>query len=243
MLNILTVSYNSERTILDSLESVDKLPFNKRHIIQDGASIDGTRDVASQFKAEIFVENDLGIYDAMNKAFSHVNSGIVAYLNSDDFYIQGSLQRVMDEFDSDADLDVVFGNVIYTGKGGVFVRRISPRGIVDGRLNGYQIPHPALFVRFDALRKVVERNGYLFDKSLRISADYELQCQLIELLKVKWKYIDLDIVSMRLGGESTGSFKRRLLGWKECYNIRKRNQLKSPLCEIVRKVIRNASGF
>ena len=56
------------------------------HIIVDGVSQDNTIELikSSDFKGQIHIEKDNGIYDAMNKGIGLANGEIIGILNSDD---------------------------------------------------------------------------------------------------------------------------------------------------------------
>lgn len=92
-ISIITVSYNSEKTISKTIESVYKQNYQDfEYIIIDGQSNDKTLDIIKQYKTifkekMIWVsEKDKGIYDAMNKGLKMASGEVVGLLNSDDFY-------------------------------------------------------------------------------------------------------------------------------------------------------------
>ena len=96
-LSIVTVCYNSSKTISNCIESVLRQNNNNyEYIIIDGASDDGTVEIAKTYKEKfeekdikytIISEPDLGIYNAMNKGIDRASGEWILYLNSDDeFY-------------------------------------------------------------------------------------------------------------------------------------------------------------
>ena len=88
--SIITVCFNSELTIEDTILSIIKQDYkNIEYIIIDGKSLDSTVEIIQKYNDHIdyFIsENDNGIYDAMNKGISKATGEIIGILNSDDFY-------------------------------------------------------------------------------------------------------------------------------------------------------------
>ena len=101
-ISIITVCFNSENTIFDTLESVQSQNYeNIEHIIVDGKSTDNTLNIIKKFKhvSKIISEKDNGIYDAMNKGIKISNGDIIGFLNSDDtFFDEYSLNTIIQPF-------------------------------------------------------------------------------------------------------------------------------------------------
>ena len=82
-ISIITVAYNSAKTIRNTIESVLCQTYNNiEYIIVDGKSSDNTLSIVKEYK-EVFGENliiisqkDDGLYDAMNKGL-HAATGEV----------------------------------------------------------------------------------------------------------------------------------------------------------------------
>lgn len=92
-ISIITPTYNSEKTLKDTLESILKQTYtNYEHIIVDGNSKDNTMQIVKEYeqkyqgKLKYISERDAGIYDAMNKGIKIVTGDIIGILNSDDIY-------------------------------------------------------------------------------------------------------------------------------------------------------------
>ena len=90
-ISIITVCYNSEKNIKDTLESVLKQTYkNYEYILVDGKSQDNTLKIIKKYekkfkgKLKYISENDKGIYDAMNKGIKLSTGDIVGLINSDD---------------------------------------------------------------------------------------------------------------------------------------------------------------
>ena len=116
--SIITISFNSENTISETLKSVKNQSFKDyEYLLIDGESIDGTLSIVKEQDhiSKIVSEADKGIYDALNKGIKNFTGEIIGILNSDDtFYDENSLQYIADAFDKDT--DCVFGDLIYTDK-------------------------------------------------------------------------------------------------------------------------------
>src|SRR5690606_11312876 len=116
--SVITVCFNSESTIRDTIESVRGQRYeNIEHIIVDGGSSDGTMDVVSEYADSlggVVSEPDKGLYDAMNKGIRLASGDIVGILNSDDFYeCNDVIGAIVDSFVDDPNLDIVFGDVVF----------------------------------------------------------------------------------------------------------------------------------
>ncbi len=217
--SIITVAYNSAKTLSDAMSSVLRQTHKDiEYIVVDGLSNDGTVDVIKSFeplfgeRLRWVSEKDRGIYDAMNKGIQMSTGDVVGILNSDDFLTSDTvIEEMVRQFPSDA--DAVYGDVHFVRKedGNKCVRYYSGRVFRPWLVRiGYLPPHPSLYVR----RELFEKYGY-YDASLRISADFEFIARLCYKNHVPMKYLHLDFVTMRMGGASTRSWSNRLLGAEE----------------------------
>ena len=96
-ISIITICFNSEKTIFKTLESVKKQSFsNIEHIIIDGASNDKTLEICKEYSNSIKIisEQDNGVYDAFNKGLKLARGEVIAFLNADDYYLDGTLQKI-----------------------------------------------------------------------------------------------------------------------------------------------------
>jgi glycosyltransferase involved in cell wall biosynthesis len=119
-ITIITVCYNSEKTIKTTLDSVANQTFKKiEHIIIDGKSSDKTISIVKKYPhiKKIISEPDKGIYDAMNKGIKIATGDIIGFLNSDDFYSSnGVISKMAATFEEVPSLDACYADLIYTDK-------------------------------------------------------------------------------------------------------------------------------
>lgn len=215
--SIITVCYNSERTIEDTLQSVINQSYpNIEYIVIDGISTDGTLSIINKYKDKITTivsEKDNGIYDAINKGIKLATGEIIANLNSDDFYIDNNvIADVVTSFEKDKTdtlyADLYYVDAIDTNK---IVRYWKSKQYKDGLfLKGWMPPHPTFFVK----KEVYEKHG-LFDLQFKSAADYEIMLRFIHRFKTSIAYLPRVIVKMRVGGVSNASLKNRIKANKE----------------------------
>ena len=228
-ITIITITYNSAKTVRDTLESVKSQKFNGEleYIVVDGVSSDGTQDIIAEYKdvvTKFISEPDKGIYDAMNKGIRLATGDVVGILNSDDiFYDNNVLETIANTFEQN-DCDSVFGNLQFVKENDLntVVRIWKGSPYKKGAfLKGWHPAHPTFYVK----RSIYEKYG-LFDISLDVSADFELMLRFIEKYSITAFYVDCNIVKMRMGGESTGSISKIIQGNKNILRGFKKNNLK-----------------
>jgi len=203
-ISIITVVYNGEATIKDTIESILSQDYdNIEHVIVDGGSTDDTIDIVKSYgdKIGVFVsEPDESLYDAMNKGIKLASGDIIATLNSDDIYPDSAIASKMMAFIADNDLDAAYGNLEYIdGEDKDKVVRYWKSGTYKpgSFFRGWVPPHPTFFCK----KEVFERFGY-FRTDMQIAADFELMLRFIEKNKISVGYLPETIVKMRTGGKA-----------------------------------------
>ena len=119
-ISIITATYNSARTIGDTLESILGQTYkNIECIIVDGASKDNTLDIVKSYKPVFgnrmtyISEQDNGLYDAMNKGIRLATGDVIGILNSDDFFTSPTVIERMVKKMEETKADAVYGDVHY----------------------------------------------------------------------------------------------------------------------------------
>ena len=119
-ISVITASFNSARTIGDTLQSVSEQTHpDVEHVVVDGGSTDETLAIvrAEGHRVTALVsEPDMGIYDAMNKGLRLARGDVIGLLNSDDFLAsQRVLATIADAF-TDPSIGAVYGDLCYVGQ-------------------------------------------------------------------------------------------------------------------------------
>jgi glycosyltransferase involved in cell wall biosynthesis len=206
-ISVVTVSYNSEKTIRETIESV--LSQNHpdiEYLIVDGGSTDATVSIVREYGNKIsrwLSEPDEGIYDAMNKGIGLATGDAVGFLNSDDVFADANAVATIAQGFESGD-DAVYGDLVFTDSSGSRqVRFWQSEPYVPGSApKGWAPPHPTLYIRREIL---LACHG--FKKTYRYTADFELALRLFEVERIRTRYLPSTLVHMRLGGATTGSIK------------------------------------
>lgn len=214
MISVITATWNSGKTIRDTIESVKRQTYKDvEHVIQDGGSTDDTVAVCQGYDGLALVsDKDNGIYDAMNKGIVRATGDIIGILNSDDFFTSNDvLQRVAVEFQKDQSLEALYGDIHFVAANATLVnpgkctRYYSSAMFRPWLLRfGFMPAHPSFYVR----REVYEKYG-LYDLDFRTSSDFEWMVRLFTKHHIHAKYINMDFVTMRTGGESTAGMEAK----------------------------------
>lgn len=211
-ISIITATYNSGKTLRDTLESVLEQTYGDfEHLVIDGGSSDDTLDIVKEYapryagRLRWISERDKGIYDAMNKGIALATGEVVGILNSDDFYTSPEVLTEVAMVMADRTIDAVYGDVHYVRDGQLdkCVRYYSSRLFHRRWMRlGFMPAHPSFYCR----RRVYERYGG-FDLSYRVAADFENLLRLVYVHRVHTYYIKKDFVTMRTGGASSSGLR------------------------------------
>lgn len=245
-ISIITVVYNNDRTIKDALQSVLSQDYkNIEYIVIDGKSTDNTVNLITEFKEKLgcFIsEKDSGIYDAMNKGIRAATGDVVGILNSDDLYQDsGVISAVMEQFNNDLDLDILYGDLVYVKSDDTnkVIRNWKSKAYYNQFFENANVPpHPSLFVK----KKVYDEAG-LFDLDYKIAADYEFMLRIFKKHNFNSKYFNKLIVRMRLGGASNAGLSSIIKQNKEVLNAWKKNNLNKPFYLMPLRVLRKLAQF
>lgn len=238
-ISLLTVSFNSETTIKDTVESIQSQDYKDiEYIVVDGNSSDGTVGIIKSYDSLIskwISEPDKGIYDAMNKAIRMASGEVVGILNSDDFYYNNQiLSQVAKEF-SDPSIDVVFGDLVFVDPHDLnkAVRKYSSARWHPGKFAwGFMPAHPTVFIR----RRYYEKFG-LFKTDYKIAADYELLIRFLYVHKLKYRYLPLTMVKMRKGGVSSKNLMSNIILNNEIIRGCRENGIKTNVMKVYSKYV------
>ena len=149
---MITITYNSEKTLEETIKSVlGQDVEDLEYIIVDGKSTDRTLEIVERYRDDRFKvisEPDEGISDAFNKGLKMATGEIVGIINSDDLLADGALAKVLNCFEEHPQAQVVYGKGKRLYADG-HTRDYLP---LDLKKFAYKMPlvHPSVFVRKQA---------------------------------------------------------------------------------------------
>ena len=173
--SVISPSYNQAEFLPRMFSSVSQQTLQpSEHLVFDPGSTDGSRDIAAATEnVTLIAESDSGQADAVARGMLEASGDIIAWLNSDDEYYDDTVfSDVAEAFASDEKPDIVFGEGIYVGKTGEFLRDAyvmqNPAEMSWRLAKEVGILQPATFIS----KKLIDKIGPV-DRDLQFCMDYE----------------------------------------------------------------------
>ena len=220
-ISLITITYNSEKTLRDTIQSVLSQEYELiEYIVVDGASTDRTLSIIKEYellfknRLKWISEPDKGLYDALNKGIQMATGDIVGILNSDDFFTSNDvLKKVAEAFIENDEIYAIYGDVHFVHGDNLtqcvryYSSKIFKRELM---VMGFMPAHPSFYIR----KKCLDKHEY-YKTDYKIAADFELLLRLIYKNNIKTLYLPIDMVTMRMGGVSTSGLKSHKFIMKE----------------------------
>lgn len=220
IVSVITPSFNQGRFIEKTIRSVLEQDYpHIEYIVIDGGSTDKTIDILKRYGDRIkwISEKDRGQSDAINKGIMMAKGEIVAWLNSDDYYLPGAVRKVAEVFQREPCATMVYGSGYRIDENEKWrvPCKVEPFFDLWKLIHLYDyILQPATFMR----RSAVLSAG-LLDVELYYNLDWDLWIRLAKEGKVV--YIPDKLACARVYPEAktqSGGLRR----WKEIIRISKK---------------------
>lgn len=232
MISVITATYNSEKTLLETLESVyHQKDVSIEHIIIDGESKDQSKIIIESFikthqghhVTYVYLsEKDQGMYDAINKGLTLATGDIVGLLHSDDTYQHPHVLKQIEASFHQHQVDAVYGNVDVINEKSEVIRKIRTGMFQLGDYQKSLHPaHPTFYVK----KEIINQYGY-YDLNYNIASDGEYMFRLLEIHKITHHYLNENLVIMKDGGLSQSGIKSTLTIIKETKHFMKKHHMK-----------------
>lgn len=207
-ISLITICWNSERTLSRSLKSVmEQSRRPDEYVFVDGGSTDHTLAILEEFKTraeskgmavrilqQVRHEGAAGIPDAWNQGISEVIGDVVGLLNSDDWYEPMALESVETVLEAHPECGAVSCPTRFVNEYGKEEKVFYPKCLGVFLPFMMPVPHPGLFVKrttYDAIGK--------YNVGYRISADYDWIWRFYKAGQTL-AYVKDPQVNMELGG-------------------------------------------
>jgi glycosyltransferase involved in cell wall biosynthesis len=248
LISIVTPSYNQARYLEDAMRSVLEQDYPLlEYFVVDGGSTDGSveiiRRLADEYQPRLkwwVSEKDLGQADAINKGFRNAGGEIIAWLNSDDLYLEDALKKAARFFSEDPGLGMLYSDVISVNEREdiINIMRYRQWGLAD--LMAFNIiGQPGVFMR----RSALEGAGFL-DIGYHMLLDHHLWLRIASRQKIS--HLDDCLAAARFHAQAKNvaqaeKFSQeafRLLEW-----MRTSNEMADAFQSNKKKIIAGAHSF
>lgn len=202
LVSVVMPSLNQGRFIEAAIDSVlSQLYPQVELIVADGASKDETLQHLTQ-RAETdhrlrwFSEPDTGPANALNKALVRARGTIIGWLNADDLYAPGAIDRAVSAFKGHPDWLMLYGHGEHADFDGQMTGRyptLPPQTPVHKFVEGCFICQPTVFFR----RTMLVLLGKL-DESLKTAFDFDYWLRAFSLFPERIGFVDAVQASSRL---------------------------------------------
>ena len=174
LVSVVTPSFNQARYLEQTMRSVLEQDHPRiEYIVVDGASQDGSVDIIRNHEGKLAYwvsEKDSGQAEAINKGLARASGEIVAWLNSDDYYLPGAVSSAVKAFELNPDAALVYGDMLAVDENGRTTNLMKYGQFSLEDLLCFQIiGQPSVFFRRDALEK-----AGLLDTTFHFLLDHQL---------------------------------------------------------------------
>jgi GT2 family glycosyltransferase len=174
LVSIVTPSFNQSAYLEQAIRSVLEQGYPEvEYMVMDGASTDGSVDVIRKYSSRLAYwasDKDSGQADAINKGMRRAKGEIVAWLNSDDYYLPGAIEAAVAALEANPQAMLVYGNMLAVDQAGQTINQLRYRPLTLNDLLCFQIiGQPAVFMR----RAAFEKAGGL-DLDFHFMLDHQL---------------------------------------------------------------------
>ena len=236
-ISIVTPSFNHGKYIEETIKSIiDQRYPNLEYIIRDGGSTDHTTKILKKYESKTLEWSsgkDRGQAHAINVGLQSSKGEIMAYLNSDDILLPGSLNFVAKYFETHPSVDVVYGHRVLIDGDSREIGRwiIPPHSDIVLSLADY-VPQETLFWR----RSIWEKAGGHIDETFDFAMDWELLFRFMGK-GAKFKRLPRFLGAYRVQEQGKSTTVLHSTGEEEMSRLRLRHHKRAlPHREIVKKL-------
>jgi glycosyltransferase involved in cell wall biosynthesis len=222
LVSIITPSFNQAQFLEQTITSVLEQDYHLiEYLVVDGNSTDGSQAIIKKYAKRItwwVSESDHGQAEAINKGLKRAKGKIVAWLNSDDYYLPGAITKAVAVFQNHPSFSIVYGDVLAVDADGSQINKLHYYQMDLINLMKFNIiGQPSVFIRREILNKI----GFL-DPSLQYLLDHQLWLRLAQRAPIQ--YLPEMLSAARFHSQSKnvaqasafGEEAYRIITWMQC---------------------------
>ena len=200
-ISIITINLNNKEGLKKTIDSVINQTFYDKveYIVIDGQSTDGSAELLEEYKdklSKLLIEEDRGIYSAMNKGIDMATGDYTIFLNSGDYFHGRKMIDSMYPYLQEG-TDIVYGDLcIHKTNGEQFTKRYVS-AIPKDYFTYEALPHEAAFVKTELYKQKH------LDENYQIISDTIFFHEAINVDGKSYKHIPLTLTDFFLGGKSS----------------------------------------
>src|SRR5512145_991391 len=180
LVSIITPSYNQALFLEQTIQSVLEQDYpHIEYIVVDGGSTDNSAEIIKKYADRLaywISERDSGQAEAINKGIARANGEILAWLNSDDYYMRNTVSVAVRCFEQNPDVVMMYGDMLAVDGEGQTINVLKYKQLSLEDLLCFQIiGQPSVFFRRSALDKIG-----LLDPSFHFMLDHHLWIRLAQ---------------------------------------------------------------
>ncbi len=210
-ISIITPSFNQGQFIEQTIQSVLNQNYpNLEYIVMDGGSTDDTLSILKKYEGKLkwFSGKDKGQSDAINKGLKMATGDIVAWLNSDDYFLPGMLRKVADEFEKNKKTQWVTGDYRIVDEKGKQIQSFIPwyKGLLRKHPTFNMLSFANFIIQPSTFWKknIMEEVGYLREE-YHLCMDYDLWLRIMK--KYQPAVFSTPLSAFRIHGTSKGKLQ------------------------------------
>lgn len=178
-ISIVTPSRNNSDWLKLCVASVADQSVRAEHIVQDGASTDGTLAwLMDDARVQAFSAPDRSMYEAINRGLARASGDVVGYLNCDEQLLPGALAAVRRFFEKNPEVDIAFGDAVVVESNGAFI--CYRKTVIPHRLHTWVNGNLSIFTCATFFRRSLLERGMTFNPEVRMVGDTEWLLRVIE---------------------------------------------------------------
>ena len=237
LVSVVTPSFNQARYLETTIQSVLSQDYARiEYIVMDGASQDGSMEIIKRYENRLAYwvsEKDSGQADAVNKGLARASGDILAWLNSDDYYLPNTISSAVKLFEENPDVIMIYGDMLAVDELGKTINALKYKQLSLEDLLCFQIiGQPTVFFR----REAFEKTGGL-DTSFHFLLDHHLWIRLAQQGKIL--HMPQTWAAARYHAEAKNRAQAAQFG-REAFRILDWAQSQAGLAEVVAHVERRA---